>query len=109
MEEMKTGVFLLIAVPLCLAFSLVTTLASYYVYYNVPNIYDAAITYRGWPLCWVVESVSYWSPPPYRSFFQFQPVNFSLDFVFWAVAFQLPSIIIILVKKPKFAAAKVSN
>jgi len=99
---MKTEVLLLIVISSCLAISLVTTLVSYYVYYNVPNILDAAIIYRGWPLSWVVESVSYWSPPPYQSVFQFQPINFSLDFVFWTVVFQLPSIIVILLRKPSF-------
>jgi hypothetical protein len=93
--------FQLIVVFLCLVLSLVATLASYNLYYTDSRIVDASLVYRGWPLYWVVELWSWWSPPQYPHTFQFQPLNFLIDIVFWAVVFQLPSATLLLLKEAK--------
>jgi hypothetical protein len=65
-------------------------MASYNVSYEEPNIVDATFVYRGWPLYWAIESWSYWSPPPYPRHVAFQLLNFFIDFVFYAIMFQVP-------------------
>jgi len=84
-----------------LTISLATTLASYYHCYKDPHILDASFTYRGWPLYWLIESISFWSPPPYPVTLEFKPTNFFIDFIFYAIVFQLPSIILILIREAK--------
>jgi hypothetical protein len=86
---MKTQMLLLSSITLTLVLSLIATLTSYF-YYTEPLILDARILYRGWPLYWMTESWSYWSPPPYPHRISFQPVNFLLDSVFYAIMFQIP-------------------
>jgi len=98
---LKAPRILLIVVFICLFLSLAATLASYNFYYADLRIVDASRVYRGWPLYWVVESWSWWSPPEYAHFFRFEPVNFVIDIGFWAVVFQLPSAILLLLRKPK--------
>jgi len=78
--------------------SLAATLASYNFSYADPRIVDASFVYRGWPLHWVVESWSWWSPPEYPHSFHFEPLNFLVDIVFWAVVFQLPTVTLLLLK-----------
>ena len=86
---MKARIFLLISITVSLVLSLAATLASYF-YFAEPFILDARILYRGWPLHWVTESWSYWSPPPYPRHVTFQLLNFCIDFMFYAVIFQIP-------------------
>jgi len=94
--------FLLILILASLTLSLTATLASYYYHYKDPRpILDASFAYRGWPVYWLVESISYWSPPPYHMTLEFKPANFIIDFIFYTIAFQLPSTILILVKETK--------
>jgi hypothetical protein len=87
--RMKTQTLLLLSITVTLVLSLVATLASYF-YCTEPFIVDARILYRGWPLYWMTESWSYWSPPPYPHRISFQPVNFLLDTVFYTIMFQMP-------------------
>lgn len=87
----KIQTLLLISITASLVLSLVATLASYNIIsHSDPRILDASRVYRGWPLHWVIESWSFWSPPPYPHYFTFQPVNFLIDFVFYAIVFQIP-------------------
>jgi hypothetical protein len=88
-SRMKTRFLLLISITTSFVLSLVVTLVSYF-YSTEPFIVDARILYRGWPLYWMTESWSYWSPPPYPHRISFQPVNFLIDFVFYAIIFQIP-------------------
>jgi hypothetical protein len=94
-QGLKTRTMLFAVVLICLAFSLAATLASYY-FYTMPFIVDATFVYRGWPFCWLVESWSGWSPPERPHIFQFQPLNFLIDVAFWAVVFQLPTLIFLI-------------
>lgn len=82
---------------------MVATLVSYNFYYIDPHIVDVARLYRGWPLYWVIESWPVRAPPPYAVFtsLYFQPLNFLIDIVFWAVVFQLPSVATLLLKQVK--------
>ena len=95
---MKAPRFLLIIILVCLVLSLAATLATYYIYYLASDVIDAAFLYRGWPLHWIVESWSWWSPYEYPHIFHLQPVNLLIDIVFWAVVFQLPSTTLLLLK-----------
>jgi len=81
---------LLISVAIFTVLSCITTLASYF-YYTKPFTLDAEFVYRGWPLCWMTEPWSYWTGPPYPHQVSFQTTNFMIDFVFYAIAFQIPS------------------
>jgi hypothetical protein len=80
--------FLLASVLVSTVLSWIVTFASY-LYYTKPFTVDAEFIYRGWPLCWMTESWSYWSQPPYYHV-SFQLVNILIDFVFYAVVFQIP-------------------
>ena len=100
-EKLEVRRSTIIVVLVCLVLSLAVTLTSYNFSYMKPDIVDAAFVYRGWPLCWMIESWSYWSPPPYPHTFDFQPVNFLLDFVFWAVVFSTPIAVVLLKKAVK--------
>jgi hypothetical protein len=86
---MKTRFLLLISITVSLFLSLAATLASYF-YFTEPFIVDARILYRGWPLHWMTESWSGWSLPPYPRHVTFQLLNFFIDFVFYAIMFQVP-------------------
>jgi len=86
---------------ICVVLSLAITLASYYFYYEDLRIFDASFRYRGWPLYWMVESWSTWGRSPQYHIFQFQPLNFLIDNIFWAVVFQLPSTTMLLLRKHK--------
>lgn len=86
---MKTRFLLLISIIVSLLVSLAAALASYF-YFSEPFIVDARIIYRGWPLHWMTESWSGWSPPPYTRHVTFQLLNFFIDFVFYAIMFQVP-------------------
>ena len=97
---MKIQTLLLISVTASFVLSLVATLASY----NVVSPSDLIIVgggsvYRGWPLYWMIESWSFWGRPLYPHYFTFQPVNFLVDFIFYAIAFQIPMLIYIYSKK----------
>jgi hypothetical protein len=87
----KTQTLWLISITASFALSLVATLATYNVISHPDEIIlDAGWMHRGWPLYWMKESWSYWSPPPYTPHFTFQPVNFLVDFIFYAIIFQTP-------------------
>jgi len=52
----------------------------------------------------MIESWPVWNPPPLYAMahcFYFQPLNFLIDIVFWAVVFQLPSVTLLLLKENK--------
>jgi len=52
----------------------------------------------------MIESWPVSNPPPLYligSIFYFQPLNFLIDIVFWAVVFQLPSVTLLLLKENK--------
>jgi len=87
--EMRAQMLLLIGITVFLVLSLIVTFASYF-YYVKPFTVDAEFIYRGWPLCWIIESWSYWSQPPYPYHISFQPMNFLADFIFYAIIFQVP-------------------
>jgi hypothetical protein len=89
-KRLGIGRFLLVSIVTCFALSLLLTLESYNVIYEEQNIVDAAFVHRGWPLHWAIESWSYWSPPPYPHHVTFQLLNFFIDFVFYAIMFQVP-------------------
>jgi hypothetical protein len=97
---MKAQMLLLISITVSLVLSLVTTVASYF-YYTEPFVVDARILYKGWPLHWLTESWSYWRPPPYPHRISFQPVNFLIDFVFYAIIFQVPMQLYLYLKKAR--------
>mgnify|MGYP007084779835 CR=1 FL=1 len=99
--RLKAQRFLLIVTLVCLVISLASTLATYRIYYSDPHIVDAAFVYRGWPLHWIVESWSWWSPYKYPHAFHLQPVNLLIDIVFWAVVFQIPSATLLLLKESR--------
>jgi len=87
----KIQTLLLISITASFVLSLVATLASYNIINpSDPRILDVGWLYRGWPLHWMIESWSFWSPPPYPHRFTFQPVNFLVDFIFYAIVFQIP-------------------
>lgn len=96
---MKISRTLVTIALLFLFLSLAVTLASYNFSYIEPNTVDATFVYRGWPLYWMIESWSYWSPPPYPHTFDFQLLNFLVDLVFWLVVFTVPSATLLLFKK----------
>lgn len=105
--RVKIQTLLLISITASLVLSLVATLASY----NVINrsdsrILDAGWVNRGWPLYWMIESWSFWSPPPYPHHFAFQPANFLVDFVFYAVVFQIPMQIYMYSREARKSSAK---
>ena len=81
---------LLMSVAAFTVMSCITTFTSYF-YYTKPLTLDAEFVYRGWPLCWMTESWSYWTGPPYPHQVSFQLTNFIIDFVFYAIVFQVPS------------------
>lgn len=87
--EMKAKMLLLIDITAFLVLSLIVTFASYF-YYVKPFTVDVEFTYRGWPLCWMIESWSFWSQPPYSHHVSFQLLNFLADFIFYAIIFQVP-------------------
>jgi hypothetical protein len=98
----KIQTLLLISITASFVLSLVATLASYNVVSQPDSrILDAGWAYRGWPLHWMKESWSFWSPPPYTPHFAFQPVNFLVDFIFYAIVFQIPMLIYIYSKKAR--------
>ncbi|MEM2912457.1 MAG: hypothetical protein QW146_08135 [Candidatus Bathyarchaeia archaeon] len=41
----------------------------------------------------MIESRSYWTGPPYPYQVSFQPTNFIIDFIFYAIVFQMPSLL----------------
>jgi len=96
--KLKSQRLLLMVVFVFMFLSLAATLASYNFSYADPRIVDASFVYRGWPLHWVVESWSWWSPPEHPHSFHFEPLNFLVDNVFWAVVFQLPTVTLLLLK-----------
>ncbi len=98
--KVKTQTLLLISVTASFVLSLVATLASYYVI-SYPDliIVGGGWLYRGWPLHWMIESWSFWGRPLYHHYFTFQPVNFLVDFVFYAIVFLLPMLIYLYSKK----------
>jgi hypothetical protein len=69
--------------------SLILTFASYFCYIQ-PFTVDASFLYRGWPLYWMTESWTLWNPPPEPYRVSFQPVNFLIDLMFYAVLIQIP-------------------
>jgi len=69
--------------------SLIATSASYFCY-TQPFTVDASFVYRGWPLSWMTESWALWNPPQYPYHVSYQPVNFLIDLVFYAVLLQIP-------------------
>jgi hypothetical protein len=82
---------LLVSITTSFILSLIATLASYNIANpSDPRILDAAWINRGWPLCWMIESWSGWSPPPYIHHFTLEPVNFIIDLVFYAIVLQAP-------------------
>jgi len=81
--------FLLLSVLASASISFIVTLASYF-YYTQPLTVDASFVYRGWPLCWMTESWALWNPPPYPYHVSFQPLNFLIDLVLYAVLLQIP-------------------
>lgn len=105
---MKAHRLLVLVTFVCVILSLTATLVSYNFYYTDPHVVDAAHLYRGWPICWIIESWPVWNPPTYAIFhsFYFQPINFLIDIVFWAVVFQLPSVILLLLKGVKETKSK---
>jgi len=103
----KIQTILLVSIAASFVLSLVATLASYYIISpSAPRILDAALVYRGWPLHWILESWSYWSPPPYPHHFTFQPVNFLIDFAFYAVVFQVPMQLFLYLKEARKSQIK---
>jgi len=88
----KTQTLILISISTSLSLSLLATLATYNIISRSdPRMLDAGWINRGWPLCWMIESWSFWSPPPYASHFTFEPANFLVDFIFYAIIFQIPT------------------
>jgi hypothetical protein len=87
---------LLIIALSCLTFSLTATLGTYNFYYS-PATVDVKFVYRGFPVCWVVESWSFWTMPPTYSL-GFVSLNFLIDMFFWTVVFQLPFTFLFLAK-----------
>lgn len=67
--------------------SLATFLSYFYAF--APFTLDAGSTERGWPLAWVTEWWSSWTMPP-SSGSIFDPVAFSLDFLFWLAVLLVP-------------------
>jgi len=103
----KTKTLILTAITTSLALSLLTTLATYNVIsHSDQRILDAAWIDRGWPLYWMKESWSYWSPPPYTIHFTFEPANFLIDFIFYAITFQIPMQIYIYLKEARKSKAR---
>jgi hypothetical protein len=47
---------MLTKVFLCVVFSLVAVVLTWFFSYAEPHVVDAAFVYRGWPLFWFVES-----------------------------------------------------
>jgi hypothetical protein len=87
----KTQTLILISITASLVLSIVITLATYNVIsYPTDIILDAAWNHRGWPLYWMIESWSFWSPPPYPHHFTFQPMNFLVDIIFYTIISQIP-------------------
>jgi len=87
----KTQTLWLITITTSVALSLVATLATYNVIsYPTDIIIGAALKYRGWPLHWMIESWAFWGPPTHLHS-TFQPVNFLIDFIFYAIIFQIPT------------------
>ena len=87
---MKTQTLWLITITTSIALSLVATLATYNVTsYPTDIIIGAALMYRGWPLHWMIESWTFWGPPTHLHS-TFQPVNFLVDLIFYAIIFQIP-------------------
>jgi hypothetical protein len=89
---------LVLSVLVSVFFSLVVTFASYF-FYTQPFIVDASFVYRGWPLSWMTESWAKWNPPQYPYHVSFQPVNFLIDLVFYAVLLQIPMQLYLLSRK----------
>jgi hypothetical protein len=69
----------------------VASLATFlsYFYAVAPITLDAGSTERGWPLAWVTEWWSSWTVPP-SSGSVFDPIAFSLDFLFWLAVLLVP-------------------
>jgi hypothetical protein len=91
----KTQALLLISITASFVLSLVATFASYNVI-SSPNEIKTPETgwvYRGWPLYWMIDSWFVWGLSPYLHHFTFQPVNFLVDFVFYAIVFLIPMLI----------------
>jgi hypothetical protein len=103
----KTQTLWLISITAFFALSLVATLASYNVVsYPDQIILDAGWVHRGWPLYWMIESWSFWSPSPYTPHFTFQPVNFLIDFIFYAIIFQIPMQIYMYSREARRSSAR---
>ena len=100
--RVKIQTLLLISITASFVLSLVAALASY----NVVSpsdliIVGGGLVYRGWPLYWMIESWSFWGRPLYLHYFTFQPVNFLVDCVFYAIVFQIPMLIYMYSKKAR--------
>jgi hypothetical protein len=96
----KTQTIWLISITASFALSLVITLATYNVItYPTDIILDAGWVHRGWPLYWMIESWSFWSPPLYPHHFTFQPMNFLVDIIFYTIVFQIPILIYMLSRR----------
>jgi hypothetical protein len=103
----KTQTLILISITTSLALSLLATLATY----NVISYPDLIIVgggwvHRGWPLHWIIESWSLWSPPPYQHYFTFHPMNFLIDLIFYAIIFQIPILIYMHSRETRKSRAK---
>jgi hypothetical protein len=106
--KMKIHWLIIASVSISLVLSLAATLASYNVYYSDPRIVDASFVYRGWPFSWIFESWSYWSHPP-RYACLFQPLNFVIDFIFYAAIFQIPMLLCLTFRQASTLKRKIAK
>jgi hypothetical protein len=105
---MGTHWLIVASVSLSLVLSLAAVLASYNVYYSEPSIVDALFAYRGWPFSWIFESWSFWSQPPRYSCL-FQPLNFLIDFIFYAAIFQIPMLLYLTFRRASPLKTKIAK
>jgi hypothetical protein len=93
--SLKTIHRYLILVIICVALSLALTFATYFYSYvnDIGFGWAAWSVNRGWPLSWAEEMHAHVLSPNPPTFypFDFQALNFSLDFVFLLTVLLLPS------------------